>query len=102
MDLKALRAVLYQLESGTRYVFVDALTIQPAGANFWPRRRGSDVADDFEFARALAERHVMKSSRWPAACFGLLLWLSAIAAVAGEQERPEAALTNPVAAQSLD
>jgi general secretion pathway protein M len=31
MNLKALRAVLYQLESGTPYVFVDALTIQPAG-----------------------------------------------------------------------
>jgi general secretion pathway protein M len=31
--LKGLRAVLYQLESGTPYVFVDALTIQPAGAN---------------------------------------------------------------------
>jgi general secretion pathway protein M len=32
MNLKGLRAVLYQLESGTPYVFVDALTIQPAGA----------------------------------------------------------------------
>jgi general secretion pathway protein M len=32
MNLKALRAVLYQLESGTPYVFVDALTVQPAGA----------------------------------------------------------------------
>jgi hypothetical protein len=32
MNLKALRALLYQLESGTPYVFVDALTIQPAGA----------------------------------------------------------------------
>jgi general secretion pathway protein M len=32
MNLKALRTVLYQLESGTPYVFVDALTIQPAGA----------------------------------------------------------------------
>jgi general secretion pathway protein M len=31
MNMKALRAVLYQLESGTPYVFVDALTIQPAG-----------------------------------------------------------------------
>jgi general secretion pathway protein M len=31
MNLKALRAVLYRLESGTPYVFVDALTIQPAG-----------------------------------------------------------------------
>jgi general secretion pathway protein M len=30
MNLKALRAVLYQLESGTPYVFVDALTVQPA------------------------------------------------------------------------
>jgi general secretion pathway protein M len=30
MDTKALRAVLYQLESGTPYVFVDALTLQPA------------------------------------------------------------------------
>ena len=44
----------------------------------------------------------MKSSRWPAACFGLLLWSVVAAAVAGEQERPEAALANPVAAQSLD
>jgi general secretion pathway protein M len=32
MNLKSLRAVLYQLESGTPYVFVDALTVQPAGA----------------------------------------------------------------------
>jgi general secretion pathway protein M len=32
LKLKALREVLYQLESGTPYVFVDALTIQPAGA----------------------------------------------------------------------
>jgi general secretion pathway protein M len=32
MNLKALRAFLYQLESGTPYVFVDALTVQPAGA----------------------------------------------------------------------
>jgi general secretion pathway protein M len=32
MDLKSLRAVLYQLESGTPYVFVDALTVQPTGA----------------------------------------------------------------------
>jgi general secretion pathway protein M len=33
MDLKALRAFLYQLESGTPYVFVDALTVQPVGAS---------------------------------------------------------------------
>ena len=32
MNLKALQAMLYQLESGTPYVFVDALTVQPAGA----------------------------------------------------------------------
>lgn len=32
MNVKGLRAVLYQLESGTPYVFVDALTIQSAGA----------------------------------------------------------------------
>jgi general secretion pathway protein M len=32
MNLKALRGVLYLLESGTPYVFVDALTVQPAGA----------------------------------------------------------------------
>jgi general secretion pathway protein M len=32
MNLKALRAVLYRLESGTPYVFVDALTVQPVGA----------------------------------------------------------------------
>ena len=32
MNLKALRAILYQLESGTPYVFVDALTVQPTGA----------------------------------------------------------------------
>jgi general secretion pathway protein M len=32
MNTKALRAMLYQLESGTPYVFVDALTVQPAGA----------------------------------------------------------------------
>jgi general secretion pathway protein M len=33
VNLKGLRAVLYQLETGTPYVFVDALTIQPVGAN---------------------------------------------------------------------
>ena len=32
MNLKALRAFLYHLESGTPYLFVDALTVQPAGA----------------------------------------------------------------------
>ena len=32
MNLKALRAFLYQLESGTPYVFVDTLTVQTAGA----------------------------------------------------------------------
>jgi general secretion pathway protein M len=32
MNMKALRAMLYQLESGTPYVFVDALTVQPASA----------------------------------------------------------------------
>lgn len=32
LNLEALRAVLYQLESGTPYIFVDALTVQPAGA----------------------------------------------------------------------
>ena len=32
MNLKALRGMLYQLESGTPYVFVDALTVQPASA----------------------------------------------------------------------
>ncbi|SHN87837.1 type II secretion system protein GspM [Bradyrhizobium erythrophlei] len=30
MNTRALRAVLYQLESGTPYVFVDTLTLQPA------------------------------------------------------------------------
>jgi general secretion pathway protein M len=30
MNTKALRAILYQLESGTPYVFVEALTLQPA------------------------------------------------------------------------
>ena len=30
MNTKALRALLYQLESGTPYVFVDALAVQPA------------------------------------------------------------------------
>src|SRR4051812_16826164 len=30
MSLTALRALLYRLESGTPYVFVDALTVQPA------------------------------------------------------------------------
>jgi len=32
MNLEALRGLLYQLESGTPYVFVDALTVQPASA----------------------------------------------------------------------
>jgi len=32
MNLQSLRAVLYQLESGTPYVFVDALAVQPIGA----------------------------------------------------------------------
>jgi general secretion pathway protein M len=31
MNMKSLRALLYRLESGTPYVFVDALTVQPAG-----------------------------------------------------------------------
>jgi hypothetical protein len=30
INLKGLRALLYRLESGTPYVFVDALTVQPA------------------------------------------------------------------------
>jgi hypothetical protein len=30
MNMKALRALLYRLESGTPYVFVDALSVQPA------------------------------------------------------------------------
>jgi general secretion pathway protein M len=33
MSGKALRAVLYRLESGAPYVFVDALAIQPAGGS---------------------------------------------------------------------
>lgn len=32
MDIKALRAMLFQLEIGTPYVFVDALTVEPASA----------------------------------------------------------------------
>jgi hypothetical protein len=32
-DIQALRAILYQLETGTPYVFVDALTVQPASAS---------------------------------------------------------------------
>jgi hypothetical protein len=32
MNMKALRALLYRLESGTPYVFLDALTVQPASA----------------------------------------------------------------------
>ena len=39
MNVQALRAVLYQLESGTPYVFVDALTVQPVSAS-------GRVADD--------------------------------------------------------
>ena len=31
MNLKSLRAFLYQIESGTPYVFVDTLTVQPVG-----------------------------------------------------------------------
>jgi general secretion pathway protein M len=31
MNLQALRSFLYQLESGTPYVFVDSLTVQPSG-----------------------------------------------------------------------
>ena len=31
-NMKALRGMLYQLETGTPYVFVDALTVQPASA----------------------------------------------------------------------
>jgi hypothetical protein len=33
LNMKALRAMLYQIESGTPYVFVDALTVQPASAS---------------------------------------------------------------------
>ena len=32
VSLRSLQAMLYQLESGTPYVLVDALTVQPAGA----------------------------------------------------------------------
>ena len=32
MNLQSLRALLYQLESGTPYVFVDALSVQPINA----------------------------------------------------------------------
>jgi len=32
MNLKSLRAVLYQLESGTPYVFVEAMSVQPVSA----------------------------------------------------------------------
>ena len=32
MNMQALRSLLYQLESGTPYVFVDALAVQPASA----------------------------------------------------------------------
>ena len=32
MNLQSLRAVLYQLESGTPYVFVDAMAVQPINA----------------------------------------------------------------------
>jgi len=32
MNLQALRAVLYQLESGTPYVFVDTMAVQPINA----------------------------------------------------------------------
>jgi hypothetical protein len=32
-DLQALQALLYQLESGTPYVFVDSLNIQIPGTN---------------------------------------------------------------------
>lgn len=32
MNLQSLRAVLYQLESGTPYIFVDALSVQPIHA----------------------------------------------------------------------
>ena len=32
LNTKALRGMLYQLETGTPYIFVDALTVQPASA----------------------------------------------------------------------
>jgi hypothetical protein len=32
LNMRSLRAVLYQLESGTPYVFVDALSVQPVNA----------------------------------------------------------------------
>jgi hypothetical protein len=32
MDMKALRALLFQLESGTPYIFIDTLTVEPANA----------------------------------------------------------------------
>src|SRR5262245_47118774 len=44
----------------------------------------------------------MTPSRWPAVFLVLLLWPVRTDAVAGEHERPSAALANPVAAQSLD
>ena len=67
-----------------------------------PRSQRSGATDDSEFVRALAEEHVMTPSRWPAAFLVLLLWPVGTDAVAGEQDRPSAALANPVAAQSLD
>jgi len=42
MNLQSLRAVLYQLESGTPYVFVDALAVQPINAT-----AGRSVEDRF-------------------------------------------------------
>jgi general secretion pathway protein N len=44
----------------------------------------------------------MKPSRWPAVLSILLLWPVQIDAIASEQEGATAALTNPVAAQSLE
>jgi general secretion pathway protein M len=42
LSLQSLRAVLYQLESGTPYVFVDALAVQPINAT-----AGRSVEDPF-------------------------------------------------------
>ena len=104
MNLQSLRAVLYQLESGTPYVFVDALAVQPDQRNSGAFRRRSASADHSEPARALAARCAVRHSR-PRATFSLLL-LSALifsaAARTEEQGRAAAPLANPVAAQPLE
>lgn len=54
MNLPSLRALLYELESGTPYVFVDALTVQLANA------RAGQAAEDPQLRATLSLRAIWR------------------------------------------